>query len=279
MLKSLLKSKTGLLGAALVILVICIALFANIIAPADPNKQNLLNKYKPPAWYEGGSIDHLLGTDSLGRDELSRLVHGSRYTLMVAFVGTIVAGAAGVLLGSLSGYYGGIIDVAIMRIAEIQLAFPFVLLALFIAAVLGQGLGNVIFIAGLSGWVRYARVVRGEFMAIKEMEYIEAVRALGCRNMRIIYHHIMPNVISPIIVIGTLEIAKIVLMEASLSYLGVGIPIIIPTWGRMLSEAQVAIFNAPWLSALPGLFILLTVLGVNLFGDWLRDYLDPRLDV
>jgi peptide/nickel transport system permease protein len=279
MFGSLLKSKTGLIGAVLVLTVIFFAFFADIIAVQDPNKQDLINKYKPPAWLEGGSGDHLLGTDQLGRDEFSRLVHSSRYTLLVAFGGTIVAGIAGVFLGSLSGYYGGIVDIIIMRIAEIQLAFPFLLLALFIAAVLGQGLGNVILIAGLSGWVRYARVVRGEFLAIKEIEYIEAVRALGCRNSRIIFRHMMPNVLSPIIVIGTLEMAKIVLMEASLSYLGVGIPIIIPTWGRMLSDAQVAIFNAPWLSVLPGICILLTVLGVNLFGDWLRDYLDPRLDV
>jgi peptide/nickel transport system permease protein len=268
---------TGVQTCALPIF--CIALFADLLAAHDPNKQDLINKYKPPAWLEGGSGDHLLGTDQLGRDEFSRLVYGSRYTLLVAFGGTVVAGIAGVFLGSLSGYYSGIVDMIIMRIAEIQLAFPFLLLALFIAAVLGQGLGNVILIAGLSGWVRYARVVRGEFLSIKEIEYIEAVRALGCGNGRIIFRHIMPNVISPIIVIGTLEMAKIVLMEASLSYLGVGIPITIPTWGRMLSDAQVAIFNAPWLSMFPGLCILLTVLGVNLFGDWLRDYLDPRLDV
>jgi peptide/nickel transport system permease protein len=279
MFKSLIKSKTGFLGLIVVILIIFIAVFANFLSPMDAQKQDILHKYAAPFWIEGGSTEHILGTDQLGRDVLSRLILGSRITLMVAFAGSIAAGFVGVLLGALSGYHGGWIDQAIMRIAEIQLAFPFVLLAVFIAAVLGQGIGNVIFIAGLSGWVRYARIVRGEFLAIKEMEYIEAVRALGCRDGRIMVKHMLPNVVSPIIIIATLEMAKIVLMEASLSYLGVGIPIEVPTWGRMLSEAQVAIFNAPWLSILPGLCILFTVLGVNLFGDWLRDYLDPKLDV
>jgi peptide/nickel transport system permease protein len=278
MFKSLLKSKTGFLGMIVVVFVAFTAVFADFLSPMDALKQDLIHKYTGPFWVEGDA-EHILGTDQLGRDVLSRLIQGSRVTLLVAFAGTIVAGIIGVFLGALSGYYGGWIDMVIMRIAEIQLAFPFVLLALFIAAVLGQGIGNVIFIAGLSGWVRYARIVRGEFLSIKEMEYIEAVRALGCGDGRLMVKHILPNVVSPIIVIATLEMAKIVLMEASLSYLGVGIPIDIPTWGRMLSEAQVAIFNAPWLSVLPGLCILLTVLGVNLFGDWLRDYLDPKLDV
>ncbi|HCJ58790.1 MAG TPA: peptide ABC transporter permease [Clostridiaceae bacterium] len=278
MWNNLKESKTGILGLSIVLLVIVVAFTATIISPYDPVKQDIINKMKPPAWSEGGTWDHIFGTDQLGRDILSRLIYGSRVTLMVAFSGTILAGIVGVVMGAISGYYGGWIDSLIMRIVDIQLSFPFILLALFIAAVLGSGLQNIILIAGLSGWVRYARLVRGEILSIKEMEYIEAIRSLGGSNMRIIFRHILPNVISPVIVIATLEMAKIILMEASLSYLGLGVPIEIPTWGRMLSDSRVHLVTSPWMAILPGLAITLTVLGVNLLGDWLRDYLDPKLD-
>lgn len=278
MWKSLKESKTGILGAGIVLLVIFLAFTATIISPQDPSKQDIVNKMMNPAWYEDGSWEHILGTDQLGRDILSRLIYGSRVTLMVAFSGTIFAGIIGITMGSISGYYGRWIDAIIMRIVDIQLSFPFILLALFISAVLGPGLQNIILIAAISGWVRYARLVRGEILSIKEMEYIEAIRSLGGSNARIIFRHILPNVISPAIVIATLEMAKIILMEASLSYLGLGIPIEIPTWGRMLSDSRVHLVTSPWMAVLPGLAITLTVLGVNLLGDWLRDYLDPKLD-
>lgn len=278
MWKSLKESKTGILGAGIVLLVIFLAFTATIISPHDPSKQDIVNKMINPVWYEDGSWEHILGTDQLGRDILSRLIYGSRVTLMVAFSGTIFAGIIGITMGSISGYYGGLIDAIIMRIVDIQLSFPFILLALFIAAVLGPGLQNIILIAAISGWVRYARLVRGEILSIKEMEYIEAIRSLGGSNARIIFHHILPNVISPAIVIATLEMAKIILMEASLSYLGLGVPIEIPTWGRMLSDSRVHLVTSPWMAVLPGFAITLTVLGVNLLGDWLRDYLDPKLD-
>ncbi|MCQ1531752.1 ABC transporter permease [Lutispora saccharofermentans] len=278
MWKSLKGSKTGILGAGIVLLVIFLAFTATIISPHDPAKQDIINKMMNPVWYEDGSWQHILGTDQLGRDILSRLIYGSRVTLMVAFSGTIFAGIIGITMGSISGYYGGWIDAIIMRIVDIQLSFPFILLALFIAAVLGPGLQNIILIAAISGWVRYARLVRGEILSIKEMEYIEAIRSLGGSNARIIFRHILPNVISPAIVIATLEMAKIILMEASLSYLGLGVPIEIPTWGRMLSDSRVHLVTSPWMAVLPGFAITLTVLGVNLLGDWLRDYLDPKLD-
>jgi len=278
MWKSLKESKTGILGAGIVLLVIFLAFTATIISPHDPAKQDIINKMMNPVWYEDGSWQHILGTDQLGRDILSRLIYGSRVTLMVAFSGTIFAGIIGITMGSISGYYGGWIDAIIMRIVDIQLSFPFILLALFIAAVLGPGLQNIILIAAISGWVRYARLVRGEILSIKEMEYIEAIRSLGGSNARIIFRHILPNVISPAIVIATLEMAKIILMEASLSYLGLGVPIEIPTWGRMLSDSRVHLVTSPWMAVLPGFAITLTVLGVNLLGDWLRDYLDPKLD-
>lgn len=279
MLKSLWESKTGLVGAIIVALVIAMAATATIISPQNPSKQDIRNKLLPPAWSPEGREQNLLGTDQMGRDVLSRIIYGSRVTILIAFSGTIVAGLVGVILGSISGYYGGWVDALIMRIVDVQLSFPFILLAIFIAAVVGPGLFNIILIAGLSSWVRYARLVRGEILSIKEMEYVEAIRAVGGSDLRIIFKHILPNIISPVIVIATLEMAKIILMESSLSFLGLGVPVSIPTWGRMLADARVHLVTSPWLAIIPGLFITLTVLGVNLLGDWLRDYLDPKLDI
>ncbi len=279
MLQSLWESKTGLIGALVVVLVIVMAMTATLISPQNPSKQDIRNKLLPPVWSSGGRQQNLLGTDQMGRDVLSRIIYGSRVTILIAFSGTIVAGLVGVILGSISGYYGGWVDALIMRIVDVQLSFPFILLAIFIAAVIGPGLFNIILIAGLSSWVRYARLVRGEILSIKEMEYVEAIRAVGGSDLRIIFKHILPNIISPVIVIATLEMAKIVLMESSLSFLGLGVPLNIPTWGRMLADARVHLVTSPWLAIIPGLFITLTVLGVNLLGDWLRDYLDPKLDI
>lgn len=277
--KSLKSSKTGMIGLAIVLIVIFCAIFAGQLAPCDPMKQDIMNKLKDPIFAANSTQGHLLGTDQLGRDILSRLLYGARITLLIAFAGTIVGGIVGVIMGCLAGYYGGWVDAVIMRLVDIQLCFPFTLLALFIAAVLGSSLMNVILIAGITSWVRYARLVRGEILSIKETEYVEAIRALGGSDMRIIFCHILPNIISPVIVIATLEMAKIVLMEASLSFLGFGVPITVPTWGRMLSEARINMVTNPWQCILPGICITLTVLGVNLLGDWLRDYLDPKLDV
>jgi peptide/nickel transport system permease protein len=279
MLRSLKESRTGRIGVIIVLIVIFCALTADIITPCDPGDMDIMNKLKSPVWSENGSWDHVLGTDQLGRDILARLIYGSRITLLVAFCGTLGSIVIGVTLGTVAGYYGKWIDAVIMRIADIQLSFPFTLMAIFIAAVLGSGLGNIILIAAISGWVRYARLVRGEILSIKEIEYIEAIRALGGSDTRIMFRHIVPNVISPVIVLSTLEVAKVVLMEASLSYLGLGVPVTIPTWGRMLSDGRAYIMSAPWLAILPGLLITITVLGVNLMGDWLRDYLDPKLDI
>ena len=253
MWKSLKESKTGMFGFVTILLVVIIACTATIISPYDPAKQDITNKLKGPVWSEGGSWEHVLGT--------------------------IFAGVVGIIMGAISGYYGGWIDALIMRLVDIQLSFPFILLALFIAAVLGPGLKNIILIAALSGWVTYARLVRGEILSVKEMEYIEAIRSLGGSNPRIIFYHVLPNVVSSAIVIATLEMAKIIIMEASLSYLGLGVPIEIATWGRMLSDSRTYLVTSPWMAILPGLCITLTVLGANLLGDWLRDYLDPKLDV
>ena len=192
-------------------------------------------------------------------------------------MGTLAGGFIGVILGSISGFYGGKVDSLLMRIVDVQLAFPFILLAIFIVAVLGPGLMNIIVVAAISSWVRYARLVRGEILSVKKMEYVEAIRSLGAVDIRIMFRHILPNVISPAIVVGTLEMARIILMEAALSFLGLGVPAHVATWGRMLSEGRVYIVTSPWLAIVPGVAITIAVLGVNLFGDWLRDYLDPKL--
>lgn len=278
MINSLKKSKTGMVGVAIVLIVVIMAVASGLLAPYDPAKQDLYNKLASPVW-SGGTAEHLMGTDQLGRDILSRIIYGSRVTLLVGFSGTVCAGLIGVTLGAIAGYFGKWADVVIMRIVDIQLSFPFILLALFIAAVLGRSLANVILIAAISNWVNYARLVRGEILAVKEMEYIEAIRSVGATDGRIVLRHVIPNVISPVIVQATLGMARIITMEASLSFLGLGVPVEIATWGRMLAEGRDYMLTDPWLAIIPGLAITLTVLGVNLMGDWLRDYLDPKLDV
>lgn len=275
--KSLSKSWMGAIGFGLVATFVLAAIFAELIAPFDPAAQDLRMRMLPPIWQEGGNIAHLLGTDQLGRDTLSRLIFGSRISLTVAIAGTLLAATIGIVLGAVAGYYSRLADAIIGRVIDIQLAFPFILLAIFVVAVLGPGLVNIILVAALTGWVRFARVVRGEILAIKPLEYIEAVRSLGGRDGRIVFRHILPNILSPIVVIGTMEVAKIILMEASLSFLGMGVPPDVPTWGRMLSESREYMQTAPQLVILPGVVISLLVLGISIFGDWLRDYLDPRI--
>ena len=278
MISSLKKSKTGLIGVVVVLIVVIMAVTAGFLAPYDPAEQDVYNKLANPIW-DGGDITHIFGTDQLGRDILSRIIHGSRVTLLVGFSGTICAGILGVALGAIAGYFGKWADIIIMRIVDIQLSFPFILLALFIAAVLGRSLANVILIAAISNWVNYARLVRGEILSVKEMEYVEAIRSVGAPDSRIVVHHVIPNVISPVIVQATLGMARIITMEASLSFLGLGVPVEIATWGRMLAEGRDFMLTDPWLAIIPGLAITLTVLGVNLMGDWMRDYLDPKLNV
>ena len=272
--RTLFKSPGGIIGLILIAAFVFCAAFAPFIAPADPMQQNLADRFIPP----GSNPQYLLGTDQLGRDMLSRLIYGSRVSVLVAVAGTAAAMLFGLVLGSIAGFYGKFADSVIGRLMDIQLAFPFMLLAIFIVSVMGASLGNIILVAGIAGWVRFARVVRGEILSVKQMEYVEAITALGGTNGRIVLRHIYPNIVSPVIVIATLEIAKVVLMEASLSYLGMGTPISVPTWGRMLSESRDFMQTAPWMAILPGAMVSLLVLAVNLFGDWLRDYLDPRVD-
>lgn len=275
-LKGFLANKAAVLGALLLLLVLMSALFSPFLAPHDPLEQVLGNRLQPPVW-AGGTVTNLLGTDQLGRDILSRLIYGARVSMIVGAVSVLVAGVFGTFMGILSGFYGGRVDAIIMRFADIQLALPFILFALAVMAVLGPGFKNVILVLGITGWVVYGRVIRSEALMLREKEFVEAARALGHGNLKILRRHILPNISPTAIVLGTLQVANMIIAESSLSFLGLGVEPDIPTWGSMLADGRSYISSAWWVVTFPGLAIMLTVLGINMIGDWLRDQLDPRL--
>lgn len=273
-----LGSKTAILGSFILILVSFSAIFAPLIAQNDPASLSLIRRLKAPGFVEKSTNSQfILGTDTLGRDVFSRLVYGARIPLIVGLSAVLLSGTIGILLGLISGFFGGKVDDVIMRIADIQLSFPTILLALAIMAVLGAGLDKLIIVLGLTGWVQYGRIVRGQVLSIKQEEFILAARATGERNWSILFEQILPNIWSPVIVIASFSIASNIISEASLSFLGVGVPPQIPSWGVMLAEGRQYVGIAEWLTIPPGLAISLTVLSINILGDWLRDYLDPRL--
>jgi peptide/nickel transport system permease protein len=257
--------------------VIFSAVFAPLISPHDPILQDVEKRLLPPVGQAGAHPDYLLGTDQLGRDIVSRLIYGARISIVVSVSAVFFSAFLGTLIGLFSGFYGGKIDSIFMRLADVQLAFPFILLAIAIIAVLGPNLQNIIIVMGITGWVIYARVVRAEVLSLREKEFITSVKALGGSNGRIIFNHLLPNVIPPIIVIVTLEMARMIIMEAALSFLGLGIQPPTPTWGGMLADGRVYLVTSWWLATFPGVVIMLVVLGINLLGNWLRDILDPRL--
>lgn len=256
--------------------VIVAAVFAPVVAPHDPMRQNIRNRLQPPAWAPEGSWEHPLGTDQLGRDMLSRIIYGSRVSLAVGFAAVAVSGVIGVLLGLMAGYHGGWWDRIIMRLVDIQLAFPRILLAVSIIAVLGQGVVNVIIVLGIGGWMTYARLVRGQVLSVREKEYITAARSIGATDRIILFRHILPNVVSPIIIVASVSVAANIILESSLSFLGLGAGVQAVTWGGMLADSRSYISTTSWLATFPGLAIMFTVFAVNLLGDWLRDVLDPR---
>ena len=271
------RSPLMTVGLAVVGLVVLTAVFAPFMDTRDPITQNLALSNRPPAWQARGSLQAPLGTDQFGRDVWSRIVYGARISLAIGTAAAVLGGVVGVTAGLVAGFYGGKVDTVVMRIVDLNLAFPLILLALAIAAILGPSLQNLILVMALTTWMIYARVVRGVTLSLREREFVQAARAIGVTNFGIMRRHILPNMMAPIMVIWTLELARVILMESALSFLGVGVPPPTPTWGRMLAEGRNVLTTAPWIATFPGLAITLTVLGVNFFGDGLRDLLDPRL--
>lgn len=278
MISTLSRNWVVLFGALVVTAAAILAILAPAVAPTDPIKNSLLDRLTPPMWAEGGSARHPLGTDTLGRDVASRLLYGARVSLIVGFTAVVIGGAVGVLLGTLAGYYRGWLDDVLMRIGDVQLAFPLLVLAIGVLSVLGASVLNVILVLGVSGWVQYARIVRGETLSLTQREFVEAARALGAADREIVWRHVLPNVLPPVTVVATFSVARVIIAEASLSFLGLGIPPPAPSWGAMLDEGRNYITTGWWLALFPGVAILLLVLGINLVGDWLRDALDPRLE-
>lgn len=275
--RSLRRDPRGIIGLAIVVAGILIALLAPILAPAEPTSQDMRAVLQGPSWLSGGSPGHLLGTDQVGRDVLSRIIFGSRISLSIGLLAVAISAPLGVLIGAVAGYYGGWLEDLVMRIADAQLAIPFILLAIALVAVLGQSLLNVILVLGLSSWVIYARVVRAEVLSLKRQEFIEAARVIGVSNTRILVRHLLPNTLVPVTVIATFAVAHMILVEASLSFLGLGVPPPAATWGGMVGDSRQYLTSAWWLPVFPGLAITITVLGINFLGDWLRDCLDPRM--
>ena len=271
------RNKLALGAVATLAVIVTAALCADLIAPFDPAEGNVVDRLRPPSWYPGDGQRHLLGTDQVGRDVLSRLIYSARVSLLVGMAGTGISLLAGTALGLCSGFWGGAIDRTLLRITDIQLAFPFIALAVVVISVTGPGLFNVILVLAATGWVLYARVVREEVLRAREQSYVEAARAIGGRDLRIMLRHILPNTVAPVVVISSFAIAQMIITEASLSFLGLGIRPPTPTWGGMLSDARNYMQVAWWLPTFPGFALLLALLAINLVGDWLRDALDPTL--
>jgi len=272
----LLRSKLAVAGLALLVVALVLAVAAPLVAPADPNAQELAQKLRPPIWATGGTAMNPLGTDQLGRDVLSRILFGLRVSLVVALLAVLVSGVVGVTLGVLAGFYSGRTDAAIMRLVDVQLSMPVTLVAIAIIAAVGTSLVNLILVLGLSQWPLYARLVRGEALALRGREFLIAARAVGASSRRLILRHVLPNAFSSVVVVATLGVASVVVFEAGLSFLGLGVQPPQPSLGGMLSEGREYLATAWWLGVFPGLAIMLLVLGINLLGDGLRDALDPR---
>ena len=275
LLGSIWRQKSALIGVVLLTTVFLVAILAPLIAPMDPAAQSLNRIMKPPMWSQDGHI-FILGTDHLGRDLLSRLIYGSRVSIIVGFTSVLFSAGTGLVIGLLAGYFGGRVDYILMRVADFVLAFPAILLALAIISVFGASLFLIIVVISLRLWTIYARIVRGNVLKLRETEFIIAAQAMGSSHSRIIFRHILPNVMAPIIIIGSLYLGRMIVIEAGLSFLGLGVPPPTPTWGGLLSEGRIYIAVSWWIVTFPGLAITITVMATNLVGDWLRNYLDPR---
>lgn len=263
--------------ALLIIVVVIPALFADVIAPHDPVKVNLEERLAPPFWKDGGSLTYPLGTDRQGFDVLSRMIHGARVSLAVSLLAIGLGGGLGTALGIIAAYRGGMTDSIIMRIVDMKLAFPSILLALVLVAVIGAGFSTVVLVISLLLWARFARMVRGEALGVKAQDFIARARVAGASDTRIVLRHIFPNVVNTVVVLATLEIGHVILLESTLSFLGAGLRPPTPAWGLMVADGRTLIITAWWIFFFPTLAIVLTVLSMNLMGDWLRDRLDPKL--
>lgn len=267
-----LRYRVALLGLAIVVTIVAVAVLAPAIAPFAYDDDDLANTLASP-----GSANHLLGTDALGRDILSRLIFGARVSLAVAGSSVLLAAVMGILLGLISGYFGGIVDAAIMRLSDVQLSFPYLLLAITIVALLRPNLGNLIIVLVIRSWVVYTRLIRASTMSLKNREFVQSARVVGANEWRILFRHVAPNVVASAVVVSSFQLAELIILEASLSFLGLGVQPPTPSWGSMLGDGREYMTTAWWLATLPGCCIIVTVLGVNLLGDALRDFLDPRL--
>jgi peptide/nickel transport system permease protein len=281
------RNRLGVIGLAILLIVVFAAIFSPVLAPYDPAEGDIMERLRCPVLTScpifgttntiEGSSSHVLGTDQLGRDILSRLIFGARVSLIVGITAVLLGAGFGTTLGLFSGYYGGWLDALIMRIGDIFLAFPYLLLAIAIVAVLGGGLLNVIIVLAIATWVPYARITRGSVLSVKAQEFVVAARAIGVSDSAILFKHLLPNIVTPVIVYGTFAVAAAIIAEAGLSFLGLGVGATRPTWGNMLADGRAYLSTAWWLATIPGLAIMLTVLSINLIGDWLRDALDPQL--
>jgi peptide/nickel transport system permease protein len=269
--------RAPLIPFAIITFIVLTALFANVLTPYSPTDISLSKRLKPPFWEKGGSLAHPLGTDPMGRDLLTRMIYGARVSLIVGFLGLLVGGGVGAALGMIAGYAGGRVDAFLMRVADTALAFPIILFAILLVVILGGSLLTVVIAIALVLWARYARVIRGEVLSLRERDFVAQARIAGCSSRRIILTHLFPNVLNTLVVLLSLQVGWVIIVEASLSFLGAGVPPPTPTWGSMIAEGRDYIATAWWVSFFPGLGILVTVLAFNLFGDWLRDALDPTM--
>jgi peptide/nickel transport system permease protein len=267
-------SNGGLIGSVILSVVIVLAIATPWLPIGSPTVPSLVHRLMPP---DLATATQILGTDQLGRDMFARILHGSRITLLVCLATLVVGGVFGIGVGLIAGYFGGWVDRILMRVLDMQLSIPTMLLALLVVAALGPDLVNLVLVMALATWTQYARVVRGQVLSVRELDFVRSAQSIGAGHLRIMLRHILPNTLSTIIVIATLELARLILMEASLSFLGLGVPPPYPSWGRMLAEGRPYMADAWWITAVPGLAIAVTVLGVNLLGDWLRDRFDPKM--
>jgi len=271
------RLKWGLVATTLMLLIVGVSVAAPWLAPYSPVEVDIRHRLAPPAWMDRGTPDHVLGTDQIGRDLLSRMIYGGRVSLLIGVAAVLVSSTIGVLLGLGAGYFGPRVDWTIMTLVNVMLTFPFVLLALAVIAVLGPSLTNMVIVLGVADWPLYARVIRAETMALRERDFMTAARALGMSHLRIIFRQLLPNLVSVIVVIATLQVARVIILESFLSFLGLGVQPPTPAWGNMLGDGRVYMLNSWWIAAFPGAAIFITTLTINLMGNALRDWLDPHM--